>query len=342
MAATVHKDEDGDYICDYGCGTQVGTPAMTGSIRLRSAALELKDKVFIIYKASNGSISANDADVVERGVLLYTSEALAATKDPSKAYASIELTWDASADRYIGRGEGIAAKDMGKSQFAVAYMKMADGSYIFGTKSTGEHQIIEYSPLIYCRNKKTDSQLGTLVAAMMHYGAAAQVQLGKETTGLMNEEFDAVTFDTNMLGQENFKADTTITNGMKLRSATMELSGAVSYIVKYSVEDASLSGKQLYAEYTLLGKTGSVKLVSGTDGRLWAIIEDVAAKDLDSTLTVRPYYLNENGEKVYGAELIYSAYEYARRTLASDKSADTLKNLAKALATYIYYADKIL
>ena len=154
----------------------------------------------------------------------------------------------------------------------------------------------------------------------------------------VNEGFEAIAYSESVLGDSVFSADTAETNGMRLRSATMELKGAISYIVKYTVDDV-ISDKKLYAEYTLLGETKSVEIEPGDDGRLWATIEGVSAKDLGSTLKVRPYYL-EGNEKVYGAELVYSGYEYVRRAQTNSSYSEDVKELARALAVYIDLAYK--
>ena len=276
--------------------------------------------------------------MAERGVLLYASAELAATKDPAKAYETIILEWDAKEQRYIGQSEGIDARDMAKSQFAVAYMKMIDGSYIFGTKQ-GEEQVIEYSPLIYCTQYKDHAQVGTLCRAMMHYGAAAQVVQYGMTTGLMNEGLEDVPFNAAVLGESVLSANTAVSNGLRLRSVTMDLKGAISYVVKYSVEDSAIDGKKLYAEYTLLGKTESVELVAGDDGRLWAVVNGVPAKDLGATLKIKAYWVDENGERMYSGELVYSGYEYIRSALNTASYSDSVKDLARAMAMYIHYAD---
>jgi len=311
---------------------------LTGSIRLRSAALNLLDKISIVYKASDDLIATKEADVAERGILLYKTAALAAEKDPAKAFEIVELIWNSDESRYIGQTEGIDARDMGDSQFAVGYLKLKDGTYVFGT-ANGNAQVIEYSPLIYCKNKQNDAVIGNLSRALMHYGAAAQVVQYGKTTGLMNEGFDAIDFDESVLGTNIFSVNTAVINGMKLRSAAMDLKGAISYIVKFTVEDASIANKKLYAEYSLLGETGSVELEQGTDGRLWAVVNGIPAKDLDSTLRVKAYYLNDNGDRVYGGELVYSANEYTRRALSNTSYSEAEKNLAKTLAMYVYYAD---
>ena len=330
-----HNYEDGK--CTV-CGE--AEPVIMGSIRLRNATLNLLDKVCIIYKATDDLVATDKANVAERGVLLYDSAEKAATKDPAQAYEVINLEWNEGEKKYVGQSEGIDARDMDKSQFAVAYLKLTDGTYIFGTKEGNEH-IVECSPLIYCRTMKDNATVGTLCNAMMQYGAAAQVAQYGMTTGLMNEGFDAVAYDESVLGESVYSANAEIINGMKLRAVTMDLQGAISYIVKYTVEDASLTDKQLYAEYSLLGETGSVKLTTGADGRLWAIISGVPPKDLGATLTVKAYYLDENGAKVYGGELVFNGYEYTRKALEDGSPyTEDIKDLAKALAMYVYYADQ--
>lgn len=330
-----HKYVEGK--CEI-CG--IADPEMTGSIRLASAALNLKEKVSIVYYAVDGQVATDNANVAERGVLLYESAEKAATRDPSQAKEIVSLEWDEQQEKYVGQSEGIDARDMDKSQFAVGYLKLTNGQYIYGTKKNGDEQTIEYSPLIYCRNKQNDAEVGLLSRALMHYGAAAQVAQYGMSSGLMNEGFEAVAYDANVLGETVFSVDTAVTNGMKLRNAALDLQGAISYIVRFTKEGVA-SDKTLYAEYSLLGETGDVELVYNSELEQWeAIISGVPAKDMGATLRVKAYYLDENGAKVYGGELVYSGYEYVRRTLNSNTAAENTKSLAKALAMYIYYADQ--
>jgi hypothetical protein len=312
---------------------------LTGSVRLRSAALYLLDMVSVVYKLSDDTIATKTEDVVERGVLLFNSEADALTKDPKLA-VKVVAEWDAKESLYLAYTEGISARNMGVSQFAVAYVELVDGTVIYGTKNGEVQAPIEYSPLKYCQNKMNDAKVGKLCRALMYYGAAAQVAQEGKTTGLMNEGFEAVAFDQNYLGEEVFSVNSEIINGMKLRSVALELKGAISYVVKLTPESDLTKGKQLFAEYTLLGKTESVACEPGTDGRLWATISGVAAKDMGETLTVKPYYIDDNGEKVYGGELVYSGYEYTRRALTNKNYTEAEKELARSLATYVYYANK--
>ena len=310
--------------------------AMSGSIRLTAATLNLEGKVSIMYQAQ----TADEENVIERGVLLYKSAEDAATKNPELAYEVVSMESTQSANVYVGQTEGIDARDMGKSQFAVAYLKMANGTYIFG-QVNDEDQVVEYSPLIYCTRKVnacgTTETVKNLCNAMMQYGAAAQMDQYSEAErgDLMNEGFDAVAFDASVLGESVFAANTDWVNGMQLSGVTMDLKGLISYMVKFGVDD-STADKQMYAEYTLLGETESMEL----DEDLIAVIAGIPAKDMGATLKVKAYYLDDNGDKVYGGELTYSAYEYVRRALVNTSYKETTKELAKALAMYVHYADE--
>jgi len=319
--------------------------ALPGSIRIRSATLNLLDKVAIIYRCTDDQVVSNDEDVTERGVLIFDSAEKAADRDPAQAVETVVLKYDKTTggiDYYKGTTEGIDARDMDKSQFAVAYMKLKDGTYIFGTKE-GKDQILEYSPLIYCQNKKNDVTVGMLCRAMMHYGAAAQVLQYGKTSGLMSEGFDTVPYEESVLGENIYSANGDVVNGMELKSVTMDLQGAISYYVRYTAEDESVAQKQIYAEYEIAAKRGKltdeIALELQDDGRLRATISGVPAKDMGATLTVKPYYLDDNENKVYGGELVYSGYEYVRRTLDKTTTSEDLANMVKALAMYIHYAN---
>jgi hypothetical protein len=60
---------------------------------------------------------------------------------------------------------------------------------------------------------------------------------------------------------------------------------------------------------------------------------------MDEVITCKPFYYGENGEKVYGGELVYNGYEYVRRIVANTNSAAVDVALAQAFAMYVYYVD---
>ena len=302
------------------------------SIKATSATLLYEDMIQVRYKFQ---VTASDpSDIVSYGMYIFTSQADAETCDAAKAIQDKELSGTGGV--YYGYTDGVPAKEMGDSQFVVGYLKLANGEYVYGN-------IVEYSPKIYAARMvgkdSTKPETKLLCKALMHYGAAAQMYFNYKTDDLMNEGFAAVEFDATVMGESVFAVDTTPTNGFTTKSATLLFEGAITYRVKYTAS-SEIAGKTLYAEYTFKGETYSLELEL-IDGAYYAYIDGIAAKDLDEVLTVKPYYVDESGSKVYGAELVYSGYEYARRTI--DTSSKPLSvALAKALAMYIDAADKAI
>jgi hypothetical protein len=118
----------------------------------------------------------------------------------------------------------------------------------------------------------------------------------------------------------------------------MLFEGAITYRLTFTVP-AALVGK-VYVEYTIKGVTNETPIEQ--DGsKFYAFISGNAAKDMDEDVTVRAYYLDENENKVYDDELVYSGYAYVRNTVKNSSDATSIA-LAKAFAMYIYYADKTI
>ena len=307
-----------------------GNYCVIEAIIIKSATLLYKDMIQIRYK-----FDLNIEGATQYGMLVFSSAEDAGTYDPKLAVQNKELVAD-SDGFYYGYTDGIAAKNMGDSQFVVGYVVLSDGSIVYT-------DTVEYSPRIYAQRmvSKSSSKPETkaLCNALMQYGAAAQVFMNYNTDKLMNEGFDSVEYDNAVLGENVFSVDTTVTNGFKTKSANLLFKGAVTYRVAYAV-NADIADKVLYAEYTIAGlnKVGSVELTLDSDGLYYAYIAGISAKDMDEAIVIKPYYIDENGVKVYGAELVYSGYEYSRRTI-SNSSNDNSIALAKAFAMYVDAVD---
>lgn len=308
-----------------GCGADEPGQS-TATIKAVSATLLYEDMIQVRYKFT---VEANNAEVY--GMYIFESKEDAETHDSTKAVQTKELV--KYSDGYYGYTDGIAAKEMGDSQFVVGYLKLSDGTYIYGN-------VVEYSPKIYAQRMvdkdSTSAETKALCNALMHYGAAAQTYLKYKTDNLMNEGFAAVEYDASVLGESVFVVDTTETNGFTTKSANLLFEGAITYRIKYTA-GSKIENKKLYLEYTVKGNTDSVELSYISDG-YYGYISGIAAKDMDEALKAKPYYLDDSGNKVYGAELIYSGYEYSRRTISNSKDADSVA-LAKAFAMYVHAAD---
>ena len=147
-----------------------------------------------------------------------------------------------------------------------------------------------------------------------------------------------IPYNEAILGESQFYASGTETNGIALKSATMILKGAITYQIKYAL-NKTIADKEVYVEYVIKGVTKEIPLVKESDGNYYAYADGNAAKDMDEVVTFKAFYYGEDGEKVYGLPLVYSGYEYTRRTLVSTKVTEVDKALAKAFAMYVYCAD---
>ena len=267
------------------------------------------------------------------------ARAAAYTFDPDNAAEILELV-HVSGSTYYGFTDGIAAKNMGDAQYMVTYVKLADGTYRFTSP-------VEYSPKQYALNmvgkESTKETTKTLCKALMHYGAAHQLYTGYRADDLMNVDFGDFTYDESVLGESVFNVDTSVVNGMQSNGATIIFTGELTYRFKYTPSGDAL-GKQLFAEYSVRvnGETITQSVeIENVGNSYFAYISGIPAKDMDSAITIRPYYLDDNGNRVYGPQVVYSGYEYCRRTIANSSDQNSI-NLAKAFAMYIYAANEAL
>ncbi|MBR4959477.1 MAG: hypothetical protein IKY52_01115, partial [Clostridia bacterium] len=234
---------------------------------------------------------------------------------------------------YSFRSDGIPAKQMSDLQYVVGYI-VIDGKTHYTSIET-------YSPLTWCVNKKNDAKEKNIAAALMNYGAAAQVRFNYKTDTLMNEGFDGYTFTTDMLTNiTRVKGDEL--NGFKENGYSLVLEGTIQYKVYY-VEDG-LSGKSGFGIEYQIGD-GEVLTIEGfeySSGEYSVKIEGVAAKHLDELVTVRPFY-TENGERVYGNISQFCAETWINNKMNSTSTSQTAlkdKEIAPALGNYIHAANQ--
>ena len=176
----------------------------------------------------------------------------------------------------------------------------------------------------------------------MNYGAAAQVYFDYNTDDLMNEGFDSYTFTIDQLKATTRVQGKNGVNGFVENGYSMLLKGAIQYKVYY--KQAGLEGKSGFGLEYRVGE-GAVQTIEGfeVDGKEYSVIIDgISAKDMDELVTIKPFYTDENGERVYGEEstLGVGVWVYGKMTSTST-SATALKDkaFAPALGNYIYHAD---
>ncbi|MBR2047522.1 MAG: type I pullulanase [Oscillospiraceae bacterium] len=303
----------------------------TETIEAVSATLLVEDMIQIRYR-----FQVEAENVAEYGMYIFNNLEDAETHDPSKAIQKTLVHYEDEPGIYYGYTDGIAAKEMGDSQFVVGYLKLSDGTYVYT-------QVLEYSPRIYAQRmvakESTSAATRHLCNALMQYGAAAQISFDYKTEQLMNVGFAEVPFNSSVMGGYAFSLEEA-TEGFTTEAATLQLEGAITYRFRYTVSQ-ELQEKDLYLEYIIMGETSSV-LLTLIDGYYYGYVRGVAAKDMDETIVVKPYYLHESGNKIYGPELVYSGYEYAHRIISDSTNKPETIDLAKALVMYIDAADKAI
>ena len=304
-------------------------------IKVTGRSLLLEDIVQIKYYF--GFDPAIEESITTSGMYVWNTEA------DANAHNFATAVWHTTEARdegkyqgnyeYSFRSDGIAAKEMGDLQYAVGYI-VVNGTTYYSAVET-------YSPKTWCENKKTDAKEKDIAAALMNYGAAAQIYFGYKTDDLMNVGFAPYTFTVDQLTVTSRVKGSGV-NGFSENGISMILTGAIQYKVYYKAN--GLEGKTGFGIEYQIGN-GEVQTIEGfeySSGEYFVKIEGIAAKNLDENVTIKPFY-TENGERVYGAESTFCAEVWVYNKMTSTStSAQAIadKAFAPALGNYIYYANQ--
>ena len=320
-------------------------PVAVPTLALKAPALEFKDMICVIafYTAENID------DVVEMGMLTYT-EKVDVVDVNTAAHVIPGATYDPSSGRYFSSSQGIHAKYLGDTVYLACYAKLTDGSYVY-TK------LASYGPLTYAKNqldKSSDVKLKQLCAAMLNYGAAAQVYFGYNTDVLANSTLSAEqialpeTYNADMAqSAAAISADKqgTFTNnkGFSVRKPAVSFEGAFSINYFFTPAYTPVDGITLYywteadaneaSVLTIENATGAIAMTDeGTQFR--GDIEGIAAKDLSKAVYVAAVYSDGTSTWTSGV-LGYSIGAYCA---SMAKGTDAMADLAMATAVYGYHA----
>jgi hypothetical protein len=287
VIACAHQWEDG--VCSA-CGEPL-------SVKAEGFSLSFENEILVnLYYTSAAAQTAE-----EHGMLVFYE------KPENPTFDTADLTYYAE---YTGTTEfcmsqtaGIPAKEMGDERYYVAYVKLADGSYIYS-------DVCAYSPAAYAYNKlaaeNTDPELKALCVAMLNYGAAAQEFFGYRTDDLMNAslteaqqalvaEYDASLFagaiPADASKTVNFAQTAT---GFAGCSASVSFEGAFAINYYFAPEFAVDGSMKLYiwnsevyeAAQTLTADNAAVQVMTAQNGNWSASVTGIAPKDLDKTFYV--------------------------------------------------------
>ena len=293
----------------------------------------------------------NTADVVEQGMLVfYTDPGKADIAKADDAYVSSCVE---TSGLYIATTDGIAAKEMGDDRYYCAYAKLSDGSYAYS-------MLYQYSPKKYAMNMlgkaSTSEKQKALCVAMLNYGAAAQEYFGYNTDSLVNAEltaeqqalvgaYDASLFVGAVGAEPNKIAGFAATaNGFSQKSATVSFDAAFSINYYFTISQMPDGPVTFYywspADYknaTALSPrnaSGSIVMEDSGDGRYWAQISGIAAKELDKTYYVAVVYYSDLQLRSTGV----IAYSLSKYCISKAVDGNAVQELAAATAMYGYYA----
>ena len=309
--------------------------------------LSFEDEVFInvYFTAANlGSLSGADM-----GLLTWSTARKEGTIETAETVIP-GATYNSATGMYLVRSSGIPAKNLGDTCYFKIYVRQADGSYVYSS-------LLNYSPKSYANSALSGSNAKqkALVVAMLNYGAAAQTYFSYKPYQLMNSSLTAAQKD--LVSDYNssmingiVKVDSSkvgifaSTGGYTRRYPTVSFEGAFC-INYYFLPSATPNGNmRMYywtqeaynAATTLTSKNASGVFTMTVDenGEYHAVVEGIAAKDLDGTIYVAAGY-NSGGTTYITGVLAYSIGAYC---VSQAAGSTTMSSFAAATAVYSYYA----
>ena len=326
----------------YVPGAEITQP----TLKLKAPTLEFKDMITV-----NAFFTAeNIEDVVEMGMITYSyksdvvSVETAEHRIPGAAYIE-------SSGRYLATSQGIHAKYLGDTVYLAVYAELKDGSYVYTI-------LAPYSPVDYATNQiknSTNVQLKQLCAAMLNYGAEAQLFFGHNTSALAN----ATLTDEQKALPEAYRSDMVAAvpaasaakqgafannKGFAKRTPSISFEGAFCINYFFTPNYAPVDGITMYywneADYnavdvlTTENASGSFKMDGTGASQYNGSIEGIAAKALSEAVYVAATYSDGTTTWTSGV-LGYSIGSYCS-SQASKGAA--VSNLAMATAVYGYQA----
>ena len=349
--------QPGEYTCNIrGIRDYTGSVTCTYSVRsatIPTIVLNYPTVSFEDVIEMNVYYTATDIqDVVEMGLLTYTSKPTVASVETAD-HVVPGYDWSEGDQMYYSSTGGIAPKALGDTIYFGVYWKLKDGTY-------GYSRVIGYSLKTYAMNmlKTGTTEMKTLVAAMLNYGAAAQTYFGYNTDTPVNADMT----DEQKALIADYSADmidaVTQASGDKLGTlindktysacyATVSFEGAfkINYYFKptLSVEgDVTMYVWSLedFNGVDVLSRENATKAISMTlteSGEHMATVDGIAAKDLDKAVYVSFVYSDGTTDHC-GGVLGYTIGMYCKTQVAK---TGTLSELAKACAVYGYYAKQL-
>ena len=228
------------------------------------------------------------------------------------------------------------------------YVQLDDGTYVYSDVYTDS--VVNYCQAAFASAKMSEKHK-TAFAAMLYYGAAAQVEFDKATTGLVSEyipaEYAEPDWNSGLI--DGLKAVPVYSfessDLVSRRSNTLSMVEAIGlncyFYVDESIEVKSaklMIWNESATELTLTNATYSdmKEVASNKAGKLsFAQQTDlIMANDLGETLFIGACIEAEDGTMYYCAPFAYSPEYYAEAAWNAASFTAEVKQLAKCMVWY--------
>jgi len=323
-----------------------GTVSTVPTLTLKAPTLEFRDMITVnaFYTAENID------DVQEMGMITYSTEVDTWSVDTAENVIP-GATYDPVSRRYYSSSQGIFAKYLTDTVYLAVYAKLADGNYTYS-------KLASYSAVQYATNQlknSTDVSLKQLVAAMLNYGAEAQMYFGYKTDSLANASMTAeqkqlpMSYNSGMVSSvpnvSATKQGSFANNqGFASRKPAISFEGAFCINYFFTPNYAPGDGITLYywnaadfgaaAVLDTNNATGSIKLNGSGTGEYRGDLTGIAAKNISEAVYVAAVY--ENGGTTWTSGVLgYSIGAYCASQVTK---GGTIADLAMATAVYGYHA----
>lgn len=320
-------------------------PTVTApTISLKYPTLSFEDEILlnVYFDATNLK------DVIEMGLITYSYNT--STYNINNAETVIKgYTYSNDAGLYYATTNGIPAKCLGDTIYFSVYSKLTDGTYSYS-------MLVSYSPAMYAYSQLSSSssaKMKALVVSMLNYGAAAQTYFNYNTNALVNADLTSAqkslikSYSSSMVASVP-AADSgkvgifTNSGGFTKKYPTVSFEGAFCINYYFTPSYTPSGNVAMYywdqATYnsvsTLTPANATGKIIATGSGEYCAIVEGIAAKDLDGVIYIAAGYAS-GGTSYCTGVLAYSIGSYC---VTQANSTSAMKPFASATAVYGYYA----
>lgn len=331
---TLTENADGSITLSYRPGVTL-TP--------KYPTLSFEDEVFI-----NVYFTASNANAADMGLLTWSTAKAEGTIDNADAVIP-GAGYNSKTGFYCVRTNGIPAKNLGDTVYFKIYIRLSDGSYLYS-------KLLNYSPKTYANSLLSTgtAKQKALVVAMLNYGAAAQTFFSYKPYSLMNAGLTTAQkalvspYSPGMMDGIGQVPASKLgifagSGGFTRKYPTISFEGAFSINYYFVPSNTPQGSVRMYywtqedfdaaTTLTAANATGCI-VMNATNGTYQAVVDGIAAKDLDSTIYISAGYVS-NGVSYCTGVLAYSIGGYC---VTQANTAGDMQPFARATAVYGYYA----